>query len=92
MQLQATARGKSLLGIPLGRMLRTDGQVADDEVGVGALKNACHICDWRFAFLDNLREILSQAIQCRPAMHHDAVANLIDEAEGIIRFRADGFA
>ncbi len=78
-----------LLDVPLGRLLAADRQVGDHHVDLALLEDAHDVCRRPGGLLDDLAEVLAQAIVGHPALDLDPhVGNLLED-ERVVRLLVD---
>ena len=58
---------EDLLGVPLGRRLRADREVVDDDVDLAFLEDPDDVVGLAGRLLDDLREVLADAVVGHPA-------------------------
>ena len=82
---------EGLLGVPLGRLLAADRQVADHDVDFALLEDADDVGGLARRLLDDLAEVLAQAVVDHAAVHVDAeVLDLLEDVR-VVRLRVDRF-
>src|SRR3954452_12618129 len=84
---EADAGGERLLDVPLGRLLRADRQVADDDVGLGLLEDADDVGGLPRRFGDLLFEVLAEAVVGHPSLDLDAEARNVGELDRVVLAR-----
>ena len=78
---------EDLLGVPLRRGLRADGEVVDDDVGLRLLEDPDDVVGLARRLLDDLREVLAEAVVRHPARDLDAGLRDVGELDRVVRMR-----
>ena len=81
------ARVQDLLRVPLGRLLGADREVVDDDVGLRLLEDPDHVVGLAGRLLDDLREVLADAVVRHPARDRDAGLRDVGELDRVVRVR-----
>ena len=71
---EAAAGGEHLLDVPLRRLFRADGQVADDDVGLRVSEEADDVVGRAGRLRDHLRQVLAEAVVGHAARDAHALA------------------
>ncbi len=86
-----TAPGlEDLLDVPLGRLFAADGQEADHDVGSGVLEELDDVVGRTGRLLDDLGEVLPQAVVRHAPRHAHPEIRHVAELVGVVRLREDG--
>ena len=75
----------------LGGLLGSDGQVADEDVGLGVAERLGDVDRWRVGLVDRLAVVPAEAVQRRTALHRDPQVWHLGEADRVVRLGQDGF-
>ena len=86
----ATPGFQDLLGVPLGRGLGADGEVVDDDVRAGVLQDLHHVVRLSGRLLDDLREVLADAVVRHAAGDLDSGLRHVRELDRVVGMRPDG--
>src|SRR5207247_6064810 len=86
---EADARPECLLDVPLGRLLADDGQVADHHVDLALAQDADDVGGRAGRFLDDLAEVLAEAVVRHAPLDWDAEVGHLLEHIGVVRLRVD---
>ena len=78
------------LGVEAVRLVRTDRQVGDQDVGAGLAQHLGHVHGRLVGFGDDLAVVLAQAVQGRPALHGHAGRRDLRDLDGVVLARVDG--
>jgi len=85
-----TATGlEDLFDIPLGSGLGADGQVVEDDVGLGLLEEFDDIGGGARGLLNDLGEVFTEAVMGHAASDFDAGGRDVAELEGVVREGVD---
>ena len=80
---------EDLLRVPLRRRLGADGEVVDDDVGAGLAQDLDDVGRLARRLLDDLREVLPDAVVRHAARHRDAGLRDVGELDRVVRVRPD---
>ena len=80
---------EDLLGVPLRRGLRADGEVVDDDVGARLLEDLDDVGRLARRLLDDLGEVLADAVVRHAARDLDARLRHVRELDRVVRVRPD---
>jgi hypothetical protein len=80
---------EDLLGVPLRRGLRADREVVDHYVGLRLLEDPDHVVGLAVRLLDDLRQVLAEAVVRHPARDLDAGLRDVRELDRVVRMRPD---
>jgi hypothetical protein len=80
---------EDLLDVPPGCRLRADGEVVDDDVGAGLLEDPDDVVRLPGRLLDDLREVLADAVVRHPARDLDAGLRDVRKLDRVVRLRPD---
>ena len=84
-----TARLQDLLGVPLGRFLRADGEVVDDHVGAGLAEDLHDIVGVAGRLVDHFGDVLAEPIVGHAARDGDAGLGHVGELDRVVWMRPD---
>src|SRR5262249_35976282 len=85
------ARGEGLFHIPARRLLAAHRQVVDEDVDLALAQD---VCDARFGLgglVDDLREVVPDAVEGAAATDGQAEFGDVGEADGVVGLGEDGF-
>ena len=80
---------EDLLGVPLRRRLGADREVADDDVGLRLLEDPDDVVGLARRLLDDLGEVLADAVVGHAAGDRDAGLRHVGELDRVVRVRPD---
>ena len=86
------AGGEDLLRVPLGGLFAAHGQVVDDHVGLRLLEDADDVGGRAGRLLDDLREVLAEAVVGHAAHDLDALLGHVAELHRVVGLGEDGLA
>src|SRR3990170_5722791 len=81
---EGDARLDRLLGVPLGGLLAADRQVADHDVDLALLQDVHDVGGRAGRLLDDLGQVLAQAVVGHAALDGNAAVRDIGELEGVV--------
>ena len=80
---------EDLLRVPLRRRVGADGEVVDDDVGAGLAQDLDDVGRLARRLLDDLREVLPDAVVRHAARHGDAGLGDVGELDRVVRVGPD---
>ena len=83
------ARVQDLLGVPLRRLLRADGEVVDDDVRARLLEDADDVVRVARGLLDDLGDVLAEPVVGHPARDGDPGLRDVRELDRVVRLGPD---
>ena len=87
--MKPTPALQRLLDVPLGRLLGADRQVRDHHVDLPLLEDAHHVGRRAGRFLDDLRQVLAEAVVGHAAIDGHAGVRHVGELERVVLTRED---
>ena len=87
---QGAAGFQDLLHVPLGGHLAAHGQVVDHHVGLGVFEDADDVVGRAGGLLDDLRQVLAQAVVGHAPVDLDAHLGHVAELDGAVAAAPDG--
>ena len=89
---ERAAGREHLLDVPLRRLLRAHREVADDDVGAGLLEDADDVGRLARRLLDDLAQVLADAVVGHAAMHGHVELRDLGELHGVVLAAEDRLA